>query len=222
MPDFERRAIAALVLLTILLSQLWWQALYPWRPAGSGSMTIAAALARWKDRHYTIFATEAGVIPYLSQWRAIDAWGLNDAEIVHNPEGLTDAYLDLNHPAVISFYLSPDSALGKPTPPDMPAFHQVWNGEPALKHDITQLEIVMSHYAMTHNYELAARWGPDPCAVNIYYVSRDIPESEEIVAAIRREPSFDPYHSGTLQQNFLGAPPPVCADPYAGGNISLQ
>ena len=221
-PRYDYLALIACVLLTIPVSMLWWNALYPWRPAGSGSIVIASALSKWEDRHYTIFATEAGVIPYLSHWRTIDAWGRNDSEIVHNPAGLTDAYIDRNHPAVISFYLSPNSAAGKPTGPDMPTFYQVWNGKPPIKHDISQLEVVMSNYAMTRNFELAARWGADPCSVNVYYVSRDIPESQEIVEAIRREPNFDPYHDGALQQNFLGRPPATCSDPYSGGNFQIH
>ncbi|HEY0785935.1 MAG TPA: hypothetical protein VGD62_08680, partial [Acidobacteriaceae bacterium] len=101
-------AMAALVACTLPMDVAWWRALYPADPAGSGNYDIARGMASFAGRHDTIVLTEAGVIPYFSGWRTIDAWGLNDAVIVHDPRGLTGEYLAQNHPAVIMFFLAPN------------------------------------------------------------------------------------------------------------------
>ena len=210
-PGLQRSALVAasgvLVLSTILISSIWWKNIYPGilSPLGSGAFNIAVGLSRWEDKHYTIVATEAGVIPYFSHWRSIDGWGLNDAEIVHNPAGLTDAYLDQNHPAIIMFYL-------EPLFPTMEEFNEVWRGDAPRRKDISQLLNEMSHYAVTHDYELAARWGASPCNVNIWYVKRGLPETQQMVDLIRTTPYFEPYTSFQPGINFLNSPDVTCKD----------
>ncbi len=188
-----------LVLCSVAMGALWWRPVYlsAHSSLGSGSLSgLPSGLAQWKDRHYTILATEAGVIPYFSQWRAIDGWGLNDEEIVHNPKWLTDDYIDQNQPEVIMFYMEPHQTGG------MDRFNAIWRGDPPVRQDISQLVAVMSHYAVTHGYELAARWGANRCGVQVWYVKRGLPESQEMVDLIRRKPYFDPYARG-LAENFL-------------------
>ena len=132
--------------------------------------------------------------------------GLNDEEIVHNPLGLTNEYLDRNQPAIIMFYLQPENGMAE--------FNEVWRGEAPTRHDMTQLLKVMSNYAVTHDYELAARWGPSPCNVNVWYVKRGLPESQQMIDLIRRVPYFDPYSGRQLDVNYLGDKAvSECADP---------
>ena len=197
-PKAMNVAATALVLCSVPMGALWWRPLYlaSSQIGGSGAYRIAAGLAQWKDRHYTILATEAGVIPYFSQWRAIDGWGLNDEEIVHNPKGLTDAYIGRNQPEVIMFYMDSNEFGG------MDRFNAIWRGDPPMRQDISQLVAVMSHYAATHDYELAARWGVSRCEVQVWYVKRGLPESQEMTDLIRRKPYFDPYVR-SLAENFL-------------------
>jgi hypothetical protein len=197
-----------LVLSSVAMESIWWKTVYleDMNEPGSGAYKIAAGLAQWEDRHYTIVATEAGVIPYFSRWRSIDGWGLNDEEIVHNPLGLTTEYLDRNQPAIIMFYLQPENGMAE--------FNEVWRGEAPTRHDMTQLLKVMSNYAVTHDYELAARWGPSPCNVNVWYVKRGLPESQPMIDLIRREPYFDPYSGRQLDVNYLGDQAvSACGDP---------
>jgi hypothetical protein len=127
-PDFSRIVSLASILLSICASKLWWDRVNPPQIAGSGNINIARSLARWQERHYTMFVTEAGAIPYFSRWRAIDAYGLNDSEIVYNPQGLTDVYLDQNHPAIISFYTF-YGKFSENTPAD---YKRIWNGDAPL------------------------------------------------------------------------------------------
>ena len=179
----------------------WWKALYSPDPVGSGNYDIASGLAPLAGKHYTMAVTEAGVIPYFSGWRTIDTWGLNDRAVAHDPQGLTEAYLDANQPAIIMLHLSPIVTEGQA------GFEQVWRGEAATKQDISQLEQVQAHYALTHGYELAARWGVTPCVVHVWYVRRDLPESAQMVELIRKSPHFFSY-GGQLATNFMGAEPP--------------
>jgi hypothetical protein len=170
---------------------------------GTGPYRIAAGLSKFEDRNYTIATTEAGVVPYFSRWRAIDTYGLNDEEIVHNPQGLTADYLDKSRPAIVTLFMSPE---------DMAAFRRVWYGQAPLVNSLGHIPEEASYYAVSHDYVLAARWGVDPCAVNIWYVRRDIPDFEAIMSIVRQSPHFYPYGGG-LAQNFLGPDPPaVCGD----------
>jgi hypothetical protein len=200
-------ALYTAILMLILCTNMWWKTIYinDAAPHGSGAFRIAEGLRQWKNRNYTILATEAGVIPYFSGWRAIDGWGLNDAEIAHNPLGITDAYMDQNHPAIIMFYLQPFDG-------DMVQFNRTWRGEEPAKRNSANLLGEMSHYAVTHDYELAARWGASPCNVNVWYVKRGLPETQQMIDLIRHQPYFEPYDAPVLDDNHLGNDEIVCQD----------
>lgn len=196
----QRRTLLLVMGCTFLMSLLWWRLLFPATVVGSGEYNIATQLAKWKDRNYTLTTTEAGVIPYFSTWRSIDAYGLNDAEIVHNPHGLTEAYLDANHPALLIFHLALDGV-------DQKEFEAAWKGEAPGQKDLRHQMQVTSHYALTHGYTLAARWGEFPCNSIVYYVRNDLPEFHEMMTLIRKEPHyFQP--SDVLSTNYLQDEPP--------------
>ena len=200
-------AAYTVVLTLVIVESVWWTTVYQADVSshGSGAYNIAMGLAQWRDRGYTMLVTEAGVIPYFSGWRAIDGWGLNDAEIVHNPQGLSEAYMDKNQPAIIMFYLQPDEG--------MPKFNGIWEGAAPKIRDLNNLLGEMSYYASTHNYKLAARWGPSPCNVNVWYVKQGLPESDQMIRLIRKEPYFEPYDSRTLDHNYLEDKSFVCGEP---------
>jgi arabinofuranosyltransferase len=197
-------AVACSVMLAICF-HLWWRLMLETPElVGTGPYHIAVGLSRYEDRHYTLVATEAGVIPYFSRWRVIDGWGLNDAEIVHNPQGMTAGYLDQNHPAIIMMYAPSD---------DMADFRRIWKGLPPPAENIRYVMDQASHYAMTHGYVVAARWGMTPCAVNIWYLRRDLPEYDEMLKIIQQEPHLYPYNEAGLGTNFLqDDPPATCGD----------
>ena len=158
---------------------------------GSGAYHISQDLQPFKTRGYTIAASEAGTIPYFSEWRAIDTYGLNDAEIVHNPHGLTPEYLQQNNPAII-LYHKPDQ----------------WGSSPYYQ----KMQATLEQYAETHNYELAAEWGTVPCDRHVWWVRRDLPERDQFLAIIRKQPHFY-LASNFLAQDFRGVPyPDHCAE----------
>ena len=196
--------IAVLLLCITFTFKLYWRsAVEGPQLLGTGPYRIAVGLSKFADRNYTIATTEAGVVPYFSNWRAIDAYGLNDEEIVHNPKGLTAEYLDKSRPAIITLFMSPE---------DMAAYRRVWYGQAPLTYSLGHIPEEASYYAVSHGYVLAARWGPSPCAFNAWYVRRDLPDFDEIMAIIRQTPHFYPYGGG-MAQNFLGPDPPtVCGD----------
>ncbi len=158
---------------------------------GSGDYNIARAMQPFKDRGYTIAVSEAGVVPYFFEWRAIDTYGLNDAEIVHNPDGLTAAYLQQNNPAIIMY-------------------HRPGRGGSSPYYE--KMEATAENYAETHNYELAAEWGSFPCDRHVWWVRRDLPELAQFVAIIRRQPNFY-MATNVLAQDYRGVPDPDhCTD----------
>jgi arabinofuranosyltransferase len=202
------KAWIIVLICVVPMSLQWWKLLLPNIEPGSGEYDISVGLAKWKYRNYTLTTTEAGVIPYFSTWRSIDSYGLNDAEIVHNPEGLTEAYLEKNHPALLIFHLAPDGN----NQAEQAAFESAWKAETPQHKDLSHQPQVTSHYAVTHNYTLAARWGDSPCDLLIYYVRNDLPEYSEMLALIRKAPHFF-QPNGLLSVNYLGAEPPhVCAE----------
>ena len=202
---FSRVAFSAI--LTFVVGGMYWKILYelPQADNGSGAYNIASGLAKWQDRGYTMALTEAGVIPYFSNWRVIDVWGLNDSDIMHNKRGLTTEYLDVNHPAIIMFHLS--DTYGRE------GFNQIWRGDAPARIDPAHFMMVLSNYAATHNYELAARWGDSACSVHVWYVRRDLPESSAMIDLIRQTPHFF-LDTQRLSYDYRNDPPPVaCIDP---------
>ena len=75
-----------------------------------GLYDAALVLRDYQRRNYALATTEAGLLPLYSTWRAVDAWGLNDAWIAHHG-GITEEYLDRYRPEVIVFhaYFSPET-----------------------------------------------------------------------------------------------------------------
>ena len=150
--------LTSLVIIAVLggVSLRYWKIVFPSNSSGDGSSIrqISMQLTQWKDKNYTMAVTEAGTLPYYSKWRAIDAWGLNDPEIVHNPLGLTEEYLDRSRPAIImyhtSFWNSPED------------LRHMWTGDNIPIDGPGRFNITLSHYAISHSYELAARWGIEP------------------------------------------------------------
>jgi len=133
-----------------------------------GLHDAAMILRDYRDRGYTLATTEAGLLPLYSQWRSIDAWGLNDAWIAHNGI-ITEAYLESNAPAVIVFH----------------AFYSpIWSPK-ADRGNWGLMTETMRRYAEKKGYYLAASFGERPDDTHYYYVRSDIPESKEIMARIR-------------------------------------
>jgi hypothetical protein len=137
-----------------------------------GTYDVAFVLNKYKQPGYTIATTEAGLLPLYSDWRAVDAWGLNDQWIAHHGT-ITESYLDGYRPQVIMFhaYFSPAAPVPRSDGPS----GEAW----------TSMVGILKDYAEKNKYLLAASYGSTPHDTHNYYVRPDFPESAEIVKAIR-------------------------------------
>jgi len=75
----------------------------------NGCCDVGCMLRQYKDQGYTMAISEAGLLPFYSQWRAIDTWGLNDQWIAHHGGQITEEYLDRYKPELIMFLGWPDN-----------------------------------------------------------------------------------------------------------------
>jgi hypothetical protein len=159
-------ALLAILLLLLLGVQVL---LHPYGANNrDGRLAVAGILRAYGSDNLTLLTTEAGLLPLYSEWRSVDAWGLNDREIARH--GLTLTRLESESPDVIVFH-----AYTSPLCPTSPSVGP-WN----------QMVEILREYASTQDYELAASFGPHPCDTHYYYVSREMPRHEQLVAAIWR------------------------------------
>ena len=159
-----------------------------------GRYELAKALAEYDDKDYVMATTEAGLLPLYSHWRAVDAWGLNDAWIARNGE-ITAEYLDRYVPNLITFhaYYSPL------VPPRL--------NEKNLAQDWFRMTVTLKTYAEDHGYILAAAFGDSPYETHYYYVRSDFPDSERIIQDISTMRNYYWYATGRKAINYAGVGP---------------
>jgi hypothetical protein len=151
-----------------------------------GRREVGERLAPYQSRNYTLVISEAGLLPLYSGWRAIDAWGLNDAEIARTG-GVTNEYLDRARPAVISFH-----ARFSPAAP--PA---TGGGDHPGRWDT--MTMTLYDYANAGGYRLAACFGLTPDDTHFYFVRSDLPDAQRLIEDIRSTPYV---FSGGLATDF--------------------
>jgi hypothetical protein len=153
-----------------------------------GLYDAALVLRDYRRFNYALVTTEAGLLPLYSTWRAVDAWGLNDAFVARHGT-ITDAYLDRYRPEVILLhaYFSPGTPESGPRIENRslgPAWHR--------------MVVTLKAYAERNGYVLAAVYGRNAYDTHYYYVRAGFPRSREIVERLRAldyrwdgEPTFD-------------------------------
>ncbi|MBL8016307.1 MAG: hypothetical protein JNK43_03470 [Ignavibacteria bacterium] len=151
---------------------------------GDGNYEAGNLLQRYSDKGYTIATSEAGLIPFYSKWKAVDTWGLNDQWIAHNGK-ITDSYLDAIKPELISFH-NIESA----------------DAQNEMLTDWTEMTKTLRSYAETHDYELAAVFGPGQGNSFFYYVKNSCPESRNIKEGIRSL-DFIWFENGDKVENLI-------------------
>jgi hypothetical protein len=170
------RATAAVAVVAIAALGYWQHRRFGHiEPQRMGLYDVATMLRGHASRGYTLATTEAGLLPLYSEWRALDAWGLNDAWIAQHG-GVTEEYLDRYQPAVIAIhaYFSPVAA-----PQETNAAQR------GLGPDWFDMTITLQRYAESRGYRLAAAFGRAADDTHYYYVRPDFPESDTIAARIR-------------------------------------
>ena len=167
-----------------------------------GGQQLAIRLKPYADKNYTMVVTEAGDIPFYSEWRAIDAFGLNDAYIAHHNNGIvTEDYLESYHPEMIMYHVWAEYRT-------VAEFQAQAGGAPVSTSDkLTEDDIILNRYAVRHGYILAALWGANYCDYHKFWVRPDFADSAAIVSAIRDYPYYM-QGTGRLAYDFRNAPVP--------------
>jgi arabinofuranosyltransferase len=155
--------------------------------SADGRYNMAQMLSKYQGRGYVIATSEAGLLPFYSNWTAIDTWGLNDEWIAHHG-GITAQYLDQYRPDVIVFhaYFSPL------VPPKLIPKN--------LSQDWFRMTITLMDYARSRGYILAAAFGDSPYETHYYYVRPDFPDSARIVRDISTMKNY--YWPGTGRKSI--------------------
>jgi hypothetical protein len=146
--------------------------------------------------------TEAGDLPFYSEWRAVDEGGLNDSFVAHNNGLLTEAYIDRYQPEILMYrvwamYRSVD---------DLKAQTE-GVVTPRVTDKLSLNDAIMRNYAVKHGYVLATVWGGTYCDYHVYWVKPDFADSGAIVSAIRDHPYYM-QETGQLAYDFRNAPVP--------------
>jgi len=139
--------------------------------SADGRFEVASALSRYANDGYLMATSEAGLLPLYSRWRAMDTFGLNDAEIAH-AGGITAEMLDRRAPDLIMYHAPP------PPAPGAPHFDQRW----------AEMVSVLDGYVRSRGYTLAAAWGERDDDLHYYYIRPDWPDGEAIAEEIRALP----------------------------------
>ncbi|HKY34157.1 MAG TPA: hypothetical protein VJV23_16630 [Candidatus Polarisedimenticolia bacterium] len=108
-------AASAALALVLAASGPWMVRASGYRGAFDDRYTIGVLLSELAAARPTMVATEAGYLPYLSRWRAVDPFGLNDEHIAHH--GLTQDYLFSQSPDLVMFHVDTPHYAERWTPP---------------------------------------------------------------------------------------------------------
>ena len=176
--DLEKRhAAPSLPLLMALWCGLVFYRGIFWSLAGQHGWDLTydagVVLAQFKDKHYTLATTEAGLLPFYSEWRAIDAWGLNDSWVAHHG-AISESYLEHENPELIAFHASFSPIVPSWQNPSWP-FPRAWFAT----------VMTLKSYAERKGYRLAGSFGLDPHDTYYFYVRQDFPDSPAITERLR-------------------------------------
>jgi len=199
--DGLRRPLAWVLVLLFGFAIFYNMHLYKAPFSNVGGQQLAERLRPYAAKHYTMMVTEAGDIPFYSEWRAIDAFGLNDEYIAHHNGVMTEAYLEQNKPEII-LYRDLADAMRAADLQVAATGHLTTNNKLILN------SLAMRNYAIAHGYVLAAKWGAVYCDYHTYWVRKDFPDSDAIVSAIRDHPYYTQV-TGQLSYDFRNVPDPT-------------
>lgn len=148
-----RRAASAAAVVVILMAVAWQYARFRPGFTEGGLRTAGELLRTLGGSERRLVTTEAGLLPLYSEWRTVDAWGLNDPRVVSD-HGMTESYLSATDPDVIMFHAYYTPRTQPPAPADD------WDAMVRTLHD----------FAVCHGYHLAAAFAPEPTQAHYYFV----------------------------------------------------
>lgn len=194
-----RLALKASCILALCGALGYFDRLYFFGDAGFGMRDFGRRIAPLAAHGDSMALTEAGTLPFYSEWRIIDGLGLNDAYIAHHGGYVTEDYLAQQNPDVIMIHA--DGGFGD-------KFNALLNGDPPVPHtELTNFE-VMAHFAHTHGYTLVAAMGSSPCNLHLFLVRPNWPDAPEFIHDLRDFPFYF-LDNGSLAHDFRNELPPV-------------
>lgn len=163
----------ALLILGLLLIFRSYQSTVSAGGIGGGHddrIIIGKSLKPFSDKGYVMLSSEAGLLPYYSEWITIDPAGLYDEHIAHN--GLSMEYLGHIKPDLIMFHVYSSKWTEN-------MGGNYWGGKWNL------MVQKMYRYAEENNYILVAIVQKrSPNNVHWYYLKNDCPDKDGIIKAI--------------------------------------
>lgn len=162
-------------------------------PRRIGLHDAALVLREYEGQGYTLATTEAGLLPLYSEWKTVDAWGLNDSFVAHHG-GITGTYLDARRPELIVVHAYSSPGVSEPEG------QARRRGLPGWSEMVGTLE----DYAHTRGYSLAAAFVKNAYDSHLYYVRPDLPDASSIAQRLQ---ALDYYWDGAKLRNALAEPP---------------
>ena len=196
-----RKSLVCVMMLLFVFAIFYSLHMYKVPFSNAGGQQLAERLRPYAGKNYTMVVTEAGDIPFYSEWRAIDTLGLNDAFIAHHGGVITEQYLDRYKPEVILYHDVGGAIKGADTEA------AATGGIVTTKDLLTLNALVLRKYALKHGYVFAAKWGAESCNYHVYWVRPDFPDRDAIISAIRDYPYYA-QGSGQLSLDFSHMPDP--------------
>ncbi len=171
----------------------------PALPSGvDGRAVIAQQLAAYNEYDYNLATTEAGLLPLLSTWDAVDTWGLNDAWIAHSEHGITEEYLEEQDPEVVLIH-----GAWSPVFQD-----ERWGAVLGSKWD--EMTDLLRDWCAENDYTLAAAWGASHTDTFQFWVKDDFEHSAEVIHIIQN-----------AEFEFMGGPGPFVDFNQVSGWLEL-
>ena len=170
-------------------------------PRRMGLYDAALVLRDYSRYNYALVTTEAGLLPFYSTWRAVDAWGLNDPFVAHHGgdhRGVPRSLSPRGDP-VPRVLLARDP--GDRRPRREPLAGPAWY----------RMVMTLKGYAERNGYVLAAVFGRNAYDTHYYYVRSGFARSREITDRIR---ALDYQWDGEPTIDF--AAPPCRLSPAQG------
>ena len=135
-----------------------------------GRYEVAKILYEFRNNGYSIALSEAGLLPFYSEWKCLDTWGLNDHKIAEE-KVVSPEYLQEFAPDMLMFdAYKEEYTLGE---------NRIWTHYQAM------IE-VLEKYVEENKFELIAKYtAPDQRHAHYYYIHPQISDAEIIKTKIR-------------------------------------
>jgi hypothetical protein len=163
-----------------------------------GAQQLALRIKPYHEKNYTLVTTESGDLPFYSEWRTVDAAGLNDAWIAHHHGQISEDYIDQYKPEIIMYNTPFEKGLEAVPAAAAKQFDH--------SNMLASMDNVLRDYAVQHGYIRAAVYGAHLCQFHVFWVRPDFPDRDAILSDIRDYPYYMQGY-GLLAHDWRNDPP---------------